>query len=77
MCAEDAFPLKASPFDRPNRGEVIRGGFSEHPMEPKLAQTPGRSEPQRLRGDPPSSSLRKDGDCKSGNFLVFAELQVE
>jgi hypothetical protein len=45
MSAEDAFPLKTSLLDRTDRGEVIRSGLSEHPMEPKLAQTPGRSEP--------------------------------
>jgi hypothetical protein len=44
MGAEDAFPLKTSLLDRPNRSLVIRCRLGEHPTEPKLAQTPDRCE---------------------------------
>ena len=44
MGAEDAFALKTSLLDRPDRSLVICCRLSEHPTEPKLAQTPGRCE---------------------------------
>ena len=77
MRAEDAFPLKTSLLDRTDRGEVIYGGSANTRWSPswrKPQVAPSRS---AFEATPPSSCLRKDGDCKSGNLLVFAELHVE
>jgi hypothetical protein len=45
MSAEDALALKTSLLDGTDRSLVVCCRLSEHPMEAKLAQTPGRSEP--------------------------------
>jgi len=45
VSAQDAFALESSLLDHADRGVVVCCRLSEHSMEAKFAQTPGRCQP--------------------------------